>query len=922
MRRSARLLGLKTLLAFATMAGGLPPQPAPGAPRGYDLLACAIRSRDWVPGRKLEAAGLLFRWASGQWGQRGAPHTLIETLDYDPRDPRVLYLAAGDGCLRSRDSGYTWTVTTDETMTELRDLSVDPHQPDHVYIALPDGVAVTRDQGATWRRLDLGVPRPFTKTIRVDRTRAGRLLAGAEQTLLLSEDAGASWREVARGDLFTDLVQSPHEPQWWVATLQRGGLLESRDGGRSWRRVGGVPGDRTLYNAAFDPLRPGRLAVAAWDAGVLVSDDGGQTWTARQQGLPSGRVWRVAFDPGRPDRLFAALWEEAVFVSEDGGRHWRRDGLDGSMVYDLVFVPRARPAASREEAFHDRVRQIIEHYANPSDPAATGYQHVAAKLYFRRDLEWASRRLIELLREPQGDMFWMFQATAIAFLGRQTLSAEAQAALRHAWKTYYAFRGDTENHWLLYYTSLYLMTQLWPNLPAAAWFNGKDSETNHREAERWIRRWMEVTLDDGQGEYDSTHYMGLYLFSMSYLAAWAADADLRRRAQMMLEWLMADYAAENLDGIHVGAHARADDRSVLEKWYAVSSDFGWLLFGLGYPLPGYSYPAFYYAVSAALPPPEVIHRIATDRSQPYTHREIHRTRNRWRFHDERSVPVYKTTYVCRDYAVGSNQGGVFQPVQQHSWDVTWAVDDPRGVHNTLFALHPHYDVRDLQAYYTRPPDLLVEYFRRFRPSYDSPDKFLGGSPYEQILQDQDTLIALYDIPAEAPWPHLNGFFSKDLTRLEEHPSGWIFCQGGQAFIAYRPLAPYEWRPIDNHDWLPDAGGGRRLYSPYRKNGAIVQVASAREFPDFRAFVEAITALPLEVALEPVPAVRFRSLRGAELNFTWGQPRDWSRWKRFDSPHVQSERGSRLLVLRHGDLRRTLDFRNLRIAEERLAAPAR
>jgi hypothetical protein len=261
-------------------------------------------------------------------------------------------------------------------------------------------------------------------------------------------------------------------------------------------------------------------------------------------------------------------------------------------------------------------------------------------------------------------------------------------------------------------------------------------------------------------------------------------------------------------------------------------------------------------------------------------------------------------------------------VQQHSWDVTWAVDDPRGVHNTLFALHPHYDVRDLQAYYTRPPDLLVEYFRRFRPSYDSPDKFLGGSPYEQILQDQDTLIALYDIPAEAPWPHLNGFFSKDLTRLEEHPSGWIFCQGGQAFIAYRPLAPYEWRPIDNHDWLPDAGGGRRLYSPYRKNGAIVQVASAREFPDFRAFVEAITALPLEVALEPVPAVRFRSLRGAELNFTWGQPRDWSRWKRFDSPHVQSERGSRLLVLRHGDLRRTLDFRNLRIAEERLAAPAR
>jgi photosystem II stability/assembly factor-like uncharacterized protein len=898
--------------AVAALAGVLAVQAQPG----YDLLACAIRSRDWAPGRKLESAGLLVRWAGGQWGQRGAPHMLIETLDYDPRDPRVLYLAGGDGCLRSRDSGHTWVITTDETMTELRDLSVDPQQPDHVYIALPDGVAVTRDQGTSWRRLELGVPRPFTKTIRVDRTRAGRVLAGTEQALLLSEDAGGTWRAVARGDLITDLAQSPHDPQWWVATLQRGGLLESHDGGRSWRKVDGVPGDRTLYNAAFDPHRPGAVAVAAWEAGVLVSEDGGRTWTARNEGLPSLRVWRVAYDPGVPGRLFTALWEEAVYLSEDGGRHWRRDGLEGSMVYDLVFVPRARPGLPRPDAFRDRVRQVVEHYANPPDPTATSYQHVAAKLWLRRDVEWASRRLVELLRDPQGDMFWMFQVTAIAFLGRETLSAEAQAALRHAWKTYHAFRGDTENHWLLYYTSLYLMTQLWPDLPGEAWFNGKDSQTNHREAERWIRRWMEITLDDGQGEYDSTHYMGLYLFSMSYLAEWAADADMRQRARMMLEWLMADYAAESLDGLHAGAHARTDDRSVLEKWYAVSSDFGWLWFGLGYPLPGYSYPVFYYAVSAALPPPEVIDRIATDRSQPYTHREIQRSRNRWRFYDGRSAPVYKTTYVCRDYAVGSDQGGVFQPVQQHSWDVTWRVDDPRGVHNTLFALHPHFDVRDLQAFYTRAPDLLVEYFRRFRPSYDSPDKFLGGSPYEQILQDRDTLIALYNIPPEAPWPHVNGFFSKDLSRIEEHPSGWIFCEGGRAYIAYRPLAPYEWRPIDYHDWLPAAEGGRRLYSPRAKNGAIVQVASAGEFADFRAFEQAVAALPLEVKLEPVPSVRFRSLRGADLKFTWGEPRDWSGWKRFDSPYVESERGSRTLVLRHGEIRRVLDFRSLRVTEER------
>ena len=108
-----------------------------------------------------------------------------------------------------------------------------------------------------------------------------------------------------------------------------------------------------------------------------------------------------------------------------------------------------------------------------------------------------------------------------------------------------------------------------------------------------------------------------------------------------------------------------------------------------------------------------------------------------------------------------------------------------------------------------------------KKSYDSPDKFVGGSPYEQIFQDQDTVIVLYDIPAETRFPHINGFFSKDLAEVREDPSGWIFARGGDAFIACRPLQPYTWKPIE--------GGGRRLFSPYLKNGMVVQVAARSEY---------------------------------------------------------------------------------------------
>ena len=248
--------------------------------------------------------------------------------------------------------------------------------------------------------------------------------------------------------------------------------------------------------------------------------------------------------------------------------------------------------------------------------------------------------------------------------------------------------------------------------------------------------------------------------------------------------------------------------------------------------------------------------------QPYTHYELKRTRNRWRFFDELHGPVYKTTYVRREYAVGSDQGGTLQPIQEHSWDVTWSVPDPRGVQNTLFTLNPYSSLHELQTYFTFPPDIGISGVVSSKKSYDSPDKFVGGSPHEKIFQDQDTIVALYDIPPDSRFPHINGFFSKDLAEVSEDPSGWIFARGGDALIACRPLQPYTWKPIED--------GGRRLFSPYLKNGIVVQVAARSEFADMEAFRRAILALPLEFSLEPTPSIRFHSLRGRTLEFTYGQ----------------------------------------------------
>ncbi len=886
---------MRYLILFAVLAG-----TAGHTMAQHRMYAAGFASKGWVAGLPLKEGGLHARDYGLGWERRGFLHPDIEAIAVDPRDPKRLYLAGGSGLILAEDRGRKWRILTDETMTESRDVAVDPNEPDTVYMALPNGLGISRDGGKSWGWGGETSMRRYTHTVAVDRTRAGRVFRGGETGIWMSEDRGASWKQVAKAAAeTTDLAQSPHDAKHWLASTQHAGLWTSRDGGQTWTRIQGVDGTKTLYNATYDPTTPGRIATCGWGVGVQVSSDGGATWTARNDGLGSAECWRVAWDPDFPGRLYAGIHEDALYMSDDAGQRWRKAGLEGSILYDIAFVHDPPPAT-----FAERKQMVLERHAQAG--AKGGMTSIAASLYLKKPCEGCSERIVELMKEPTGDMFWMFPVTAISYLDQGQLSDEARAAIRRAWKTYMPFRGDTENHYLLYYAPLYLMAQKWKNEPGSEWFNGRSSQENLREAERWIDGWMNLTLERGQGEYDCTHYLDMFMIPLSYLAGWSEDPAMRRKASMMLEYIQADFASETLDGIYIGAHARTDDRQVREKWFGTSSDMSWLFFNKGFPMPGFSGYTTYYLVGAGPEPPAVIRAMAETRSQCELQTETKRTRNRWRFHDTRHGDVYKTTYVCPDYAVGSDQGGILQPIQQHSWDVTWKLPDHRGKQNTMFALHPYSGLYELQSYFTFMPDFGTEVVVRSKKTYDSPDKFLGGSPYEQIAQHKDAIVALYQIPAGTKFGHINGFFSKDLQRMEEDASGWIFAQGGRTYIAFRALAPYRWAPIED--------GGKRMVSEHLNNGVIMQVASASEFGSWDEFKSKIRALRVDVSLDPTPKVKFRTLRGVEMECAYGQkPRvngaeiDYGKWQAFDGPMIRQERGSRVVEFTAGGLRRTLNF---------------
>ncbi len=591
-------------------------------------------------------------------------------------------------------------------------------------------------------------------------------------------------------------------------------------------------------------------------------------------------------------------------------------------------------AAERRAQYMDRVNEVIHWRAEiveRGDSEKMDLASVSANLLLGRKIEECSARVIELMETPGSGPFWMLPIVTATFTGKDLLSDEAHAAIRKAWKETYQLRGDTENHFAMYYTMLYLMSELYPNEPGETWYTGKSSEENLIESRDYLIDWMDIMTTIGQGEFNPTHYIGEYAIPMLFLVSWAEDPEMRLRGKIVLDWLYAGLAANTINGVLRGPNSRTDDSSVVERWNSLASFFSWINFGNTPPQRGFSWGNYYAIVAANYEVPEVIYRIAMDRDGPFEQRDLKRSRHRWRYADVAKRPIYKTTYMTKDYAVGSYQGGMADPIQTHVWDVTWATPDPRGKHPTMFSIHPYSASEGMQAYFNVRPDTMVTAVAaEGKPSYDVADKLVGCSPFEEVMQNQDTIIALYDIPEGTRFEQVNGFFSKDLEDIIEDESGWIFARGGDSYLAYYPMADYRWEAHMAYKRLPSTGGykyervesgSQIIVSPHRKNGTIVQAAAVSEFSSFEDFKATIRALPLEIKLEPTPQVKFKSLRGKELSFKYGSAPmvdgkriDYSKWKLFEGPYLNAEKGSRKLVISHGRIERILDFNTLTLSD--------
>ena len=185
----------------------------------------------------------------------------------------------------------------------------------------------------------------------------------------------------------------PHAPNHLYLGAANGWMFESRDGGKTWKRLAQVGNrdDLVLDNIVVDPTDPRHIVVGAWvlgrpDGGVYVSWDAGLTWTQNPamagqkilaltasnsdpktmvagtlegvyRSVDGGANWAqiseagskelhevesIAIDPSNPKIIYAGTWH-LPWKTTDGGKHWNniKEGvIDDSDVFSIIVDPK------------------------------------------------------------------------------------------------------------------------------------------------------------------------------------------------------------------------------------------------------------------------------------------------------------------------------------------------------------------------------------------------------------------------------------------------------------------------------------------------------------------------------------------------------------------------------------------------------
>jgi photosystem II stability/assembly factor-like uncharacterized protein len=273
----------------------------------------------------------------------------IRALTAAPSRSQTLVAGTLEGVFRSDDAGATWKRISPAGHAEIHSVesvAIDPSNPDIIYAGTWHLAWKTTDGGARWFPIRKGmIDDSDVFSIAIHPTNPKIVYATACSGIYRSDTAGAEWRKIqgipTSSRRTHTLVLDPRDPEMLYAGTTEG-LWRTPDGGKSWLRL---TSHTWVINAiVLDPREPARFMLGMERAGIMETWDSGRTFRGANRGYSQRQVSRLITDPTNQERLFLSLIHDGefggVFTSDTRGATWQQlnAGLGGRDVLSLQAI--------------------------------------------------------------------------------------------------------------------------------------------------------------------------------------------------------------------------------------------------------------------------------------------------------------------------------------------------------------------------------------------------------------------------------------------------------------------------------------------------------------------------------------------------------------------------------------------------------
>jgi hypothetical protein len=461
------------------------------------------------------------------------------------------------------------------------------------------------------------------------------------------------------------------------------------------------------------------------------------------------------------------------------------------------------------------------------------------------------------------------------------LAARYYGGHRPAYPMFY----NSENHHMNWATAEYLVAQMFPDATFA--FDGRSSRDHHARARFLIAHWINCRARWGYAEWNSSCYMGVNLMSLLNLADFAAEPDIRRLAQDAVTRLLADLAADSLEGMVFGAQARLYEPQLFQPRTQPAALALVLLLGAGDPTrlgtgPGVGE----FVATTTYRPPAWLSRLAREPGLAPLNRERHR--------EEKDILYYCRSAFWRPPFELTNEQAR-QSFAPHCLHETF-IRTERSEHHLVSAAmtapdHPMDRSGgqsiswmgclggEIPIFTTHPPEpitpkLAQEYWAG---SASTPRCHLADGVAAAVYRGRDGMDLTH---AHFPTARFDAW--RQIGR-------WFFGQYRNACVGL--LAPEGACLTDSGEWA-----GREIRAPGRNAAWIAVFQTSRSAPELGAFSEHCRR-DIQTVFDPATASLDLRTWGRQLRVSHaggvlenGKPLDLAGWKQLDNAIVQAPYG--------------------------------